>query len=99
MGNIYISIHLQSCRCGVLRARRAICGGLVIGAGGTLHGAQSLYGCDARTGCICAMRCPVVVRDAMRVRCTGCNTQTSTDWLHLVGGSWLQLQAQTAPCF
>jgi len=42
--------------------------------------ARSLY-CTMRgplrTGCICAMRCAVVVlRDALRGRCTGCDART-----------------------
>jgi hypothetical protein len=50
------------------------------------------------------MRCAVVVlRDALRGRCTGCDALTSADWLHLRDAlrcaRWLQLQAQAAPCF
>ena len=49
---------------GVRRALRAMRGGLVIGAGGPLHGARIV--CDAmrcaRAGCICSVRCDA--RDA-----------------------------------
>jgi hypothetical protein len=77
----------------VRRARRAMHGGLLAGAGGALHGARIV--CDtmrcARAGCIRAVRCDA--RDAMRgsVRCAArcedclrCNA-LRTGWLHLRG--------------
>ena len=55
-----------------------------------------------RTGYICAVRCADVVRDAMRgpLR-TGCicAVRCAARSLHIRGERWLQLQAQTVPCF
>jgi hypothetical protein len=92
----------------VRRALRAMRGGLVIGAGGALHGAR--FVCDvmrcARAGCIRPVRCDA--RDAMRgpIRCELVAMQCAA--LH---GAWIVCDAmrcaragcfravQVAPCF
>jgi hypothetical protein len=62
----------------VRRALRAMRGGLVIGAGGALHGARIV--CDAmrcaRAGCIRAVRCDArdAQADALRTGCDALRT-------------------------
>jgi hypothetical protein len=83
---------------GVRRALRAMRSGLVIGAGGALHGARIV--CDAmrcaRAGCIRAQRCDA--RDAQAdalLRCMGadclrCNALHAR-WLHWRGAGGAML--------
>jgi len=72
-------------------------GGLVIGAGGALHGARIV--CDARS--LYGMRCAVVVlRDALRGRCTGCDARTGCicAMRYAVRAGGIRA-VQAAPCF
>jgi hypothetical protein len=78
---------------GVRRALRAMRGGLVIGAGGAMHGARIV--CDAmrcaRAGCIRAVRCDArdAQTDALR---TGC------DAMRCARAGCIRA-VQAAPCF
>jgi hypothetical protein len=78
---------------GVRRALRAMRGGLVIGAGGALHGARIV--CDAmrcaRAGCIRAVRCDARDAQADALR-TGC------DAMRCARAGCIRA-VQAAPCF
>ena len=71
--------------------------GLVIGAGGALHGRCTR--CDARS--LYGMRCAVVVlRDALSGRCTGCDARTGCicAMRYAVRAGGIRA-VQAAPCF
>jgi hypothetical protein len=77
----------------VRRALRAMRGGLVIGAGGALHGARIVCDamCCARAGCIRAVRCDARDAQADALR-TGCDAM-------LCARAGCIRAVQAAPCF
>ena len=79
---------------GVRRALRAMRGGLVIGAGGALHGARIV--CDAmrcaRAGCIRAVRCDArEMRGPMRCELVAMQCAVQAGWLHSRGAGGTML--------